>query len=353
MVRPRQLPAITGSETIINQSALRQFCAIVRTLTLHPHHTSSGLPETGRALVAGDGPLTDSSIQSEQVLDYHRPDVWDRLTGALTAQFQPRPTDNRGIVDCPPGWRWRPNLTDYDLWFAVRGKGMLQLGTQQFPIAAGTLFLLRPGDAGWATQDPHDRLTVIFLHLGFIAPATGSMTEVPGSLLPDRCVPFDDLSAIEPLLMRIQRLLDSRQPLATMEATLTLQQALIHIYRQDAANHAIALPQFDSRIERVISHLRRFPHERTSLDQAAAIACLAPGYFSRLFTREMGTSFRNYVVVFRLERARYLLQETDMSVSEIAESLGYDSIFLFSRQFKSRYSLAPSRLRTTDPGFDV
>lgn len=297
--------------------------------------------------------MTDSSIQSDQAVDYRRTDVWDQLAGALTTRFEARPTDNRGIVDCPPGWRWRPNLTDYDLWFAVRGKGTLQLETQRFPIAAGTLFLLRPGDTGWAIQDPHDRLSVIFLHLSFVAPATELPIEVPAGLLPDRCVPFDDLSAIEPLLMRVQRLLDSRQPLGRIEATLTLRQALIHIYRQDAANHAIALPKFDPRIERVISHLRRFPHERTSLGQAAAIACLAPGYFSRLFTREMGTSFRDYVVTLRLERARYLLQETDMSVGEIAVSLGYDSIFLFSRQFKFRHSISPSHLRKATQGLDV
>lgn len=297
--------------------------------------------------------MTDSSSHADQAVDYRRTDVWDRLADALTTRFEPHPTDNRGIVDCPPGWRWRPNLTDYDLWFAVRGQGTLQLRAQRFPIAAGTLFLLRPGDTGWAIQDPHDRLSVIYLHLGFVTPATASPTDVPDSLLPNRCVPFDDLSAIEPQLMRVQRLLDSRQPLTRLEARLTLQQALLHVYRQDAANHAIVLPRLDPRVERVVSHLRRVPHERTTLEQASEIACLAPGYFSRLFTQEMGTSFRDYVVSVRLERARYLLQETDMSVGEIAASLGYDSVFLFSRQFKARHAMPPSQLRKISQHFDV
>lgn len=83
------------------------------------------------------------------------------------------------------------------------------------------------------------------------------------------------------------------------------------------------------------------------------MACLAPAYFSRLFSREMGTSFREFLVTVRLDRAKYLLQETDMSVGEIAESLGYDSVFLFSRQFKLRYAIPPSRLRKGAQGFDV
>lgn len=83
------------------------------------------------------------------------------------------------------------------------------------------------------------------------------------------------------------------------------------------------------------------------------MACLAPAYFSRLFSREMGTSFREFLVTVRLDRAKYLLQETDMSVGEIAESLGYDSVFLFSRQFKLRHAIPPSRLRKGAQGFDV
>lgn len=297
--------------------------------------------------------LSEFRSQSSQAVDYHQPDSWERLAEALTSRFEPRPTENRGIVECPPGWRWRPNLSDYDLWFATRGQGLLQLGPHRFPIASGTLFFLRPGDTGWATQDPKDRLTVIYLHLGFVAPGTGSMIEPMANLLPDRYVPFDDVSVIEPLLLRVHRLLDSRQPLAQIEAQLTLQQALIRIYRQDAANQAISIPQLDPRIERVVSHLRRIPHERTRLKQASMMACLAPGYFSRLFSREMGSSFREFILTIRLDRAKYLLQETDMSVSEIAESLEYDSIFLFSRQFKSRYSVSPSRFRAISQGFTV
>lgn len=301
-----------------------------------------------------EGPrVMDSCTPPDQAMDYRRSDAWDQLANALTDQFEARPADDGGIVDCPPGWRWSPRLTDFDLWFASKGRGTFRVGAHEFPIAAGTLFLLRPGDAGFASQDPHNRLSVIYLHFSFVAPASGSPVDIAAGLLPSRHVPFADPARIEPLLMRIQRLLDSRLPLARAEAGLTLRQALIQIYRQDAANQAIALPRLDPRVERVIAHVRRAPHQRTSLGQAASIACLAPEYFSRIFTREMGISFREFVVTVRLERASYFLRETDMSIGEIAESLGYDSVFLFSRQFKLRYAVPPSRLRKSARGFDV
>ena len=117
------------------------------------------------------------------------------------------------------------------------------------------------------------------------------------------------------------------------------------MYRQDANNRDVALTQRDSRLEKVIDEIRQNPHARMTLDEAANLASLSPGYFSRIFRKETGTSFREFLLQVRMERARALLEETDMSVTEIACSLGYQDIFLFSRQFKLRYSQAPSHIR--------
>ena len=53
-------------------------------------------------------------------------------------------------------------------------------------------------------------------------------------------------------------------------------------------------------------------------------------------------SFRTYVVQARLERAHYLLEETNYPIGQIAEILGYQDVFLFSRQFKRYYGFPPN-----------
>jgi transcriptional regulator GlxA family with amidase domain len=57
------------------------------------------------------------------------------------------------------------------------------------------------------------------------------------------------------------------------------------------------------------------------------------------------TTFRDYLVESRLDRARSLLTETTMTIHQIARALGYSDPFLFSRQFRSRYGLPPSHYR--------
>lgn len=286
------------------------------------------------------------STATSTTIEYVRPGFWNELAPVLMNDFAARPSSSHGYIECPPGWNWRPSLKDYDLWFAVKGRGRFQLGAEVYDVKSGTLLFLRPGDTGWAVQDPADRLTVIYVHLGFVIPGSETDATMPVQWLPSRCVPFDSATSFELLLLQVIRLLDSRRPLAEAEATLILQQALLEIYRQDAANHGVPVPQSDPRLERVIAHLNKTPQDRLALGQAASMAGLSTGYFSRLFAGEVGISFREYALRARLERARHLLEETDMPVGQVAAALGYDDVYLFSRQFRRRYGASPKHFRS-------
>lgn len=59
----------------------------------------------------------------------------------------------------------------------------------------------------------------------------------------------------------------------------------------------------------------------------------------------MGISVQSYMIRMRIERAEHLLQYAGMSVSEVADALGYRDVFFFSRQFKQYTGRAPSTLR--------
>lgn len=66
----------------------------------------------------------------------------------------------------------------------------------------------------------------------------------------------------------------------------------------------------------------------------------------RRFKREMGgQTLHEYVISQRIARARMLLMETDLSLAALAERLGYDSVFFFSRQFKQQAIVTPGEYR--------
>lgn len=277
-------------------------------------------------------------------IDYDDADAWDRVADLLNT-FDVRPASRCGNVRCGPDWHWRLDLTDYDLWLAVAGKGTLLLGGETYQVRPGTLFWLRPGDDGLAMHDPSDPLTVIYVHFDFYRPGATQPTSVTADLLAQRHIPFTNHPRLESLLARIVRLNEIATVVGEVEAKALLNLALVEIYRQDALNRGSTNIQLDPRVSRVLHHIHRHPVERMSLQHAAKLADLSPDHFSRLFKTNTGMSFRQYVLNARLDRARHLLEESTLSITEIADALGYDDVFLFSRQCKARFGTAPSRLR--------
>ncbi|MFJ5228488.1 helix-turn-helix transcriptional regulator [Kitasatospora sp. NPDC088391] len=86
--------------------------------------------------------------------------------------------------------------------------------------------------------------------------------------------------------------------------------------------------------------------EPLSLDEIANTAILSKFYFSRVFRNLTGTSPGRFLSAVRLQRAKSLLQETDLSVTEISYRVGYNSLGTFTSRFTRSVGLSPARYRT-------
>lgn len=81
------------------------------------------------------------------------------------------------------------------------------------------------------------------------------------------------------------------------------------------------------------------------LECLAARVGLSRRQFERQFKEQTGVSPHRYYVRIRVATAHRLLQQTDLSVSQIAVASGFDCLEHFSRMYKSRFGCAPSRDR--------
>ena len=85
-------------------------------------------------------------------------------------------------------------------------------------------------------------------------------------------------------------------------------------------------------------------------DVAHAIG-ISRSYFTSIFRREMKVSPQEFLMNFRMERARGLLRYTDRPVGEIAEEVGYADSMSFSKAFKKRFHMTPSEFRNSKMNF--
>ena len=72
---------------------------------------------------------------------------------------------------------------------------------------------------------------------------------------------------------------------------------------------------------------------------------LSEKYISRYFKENFHITLSQYVTYLRLEHAKQMLQETDISVTEVAMQSGYQNISYFIRSFKKTYGVSPLKYR--------
>ncbi|HEY0924497.1 AraC family transcriptional regulator [Rheinheimera pacifica] len=85
--------------------------------------------------------------------------------------------------------------------------------------------------------------------------------------------------------------------------------------------------------------------EDISLDELAAEAQLSPFHFARMFKQSVGVSPRVYLTQLRMQRACELLEQTDLSIIEIAFEVGYSSNQVLARVFSKHQHMSPTDYR--------
>lgn len=94
-------------------------------------------------------------------------------------------------------------------------------------------------------------------------------------------------------------------------------------------------------ITNVQKYIQSHLDERLTLNEVAAVFGLSPNYLSVLFKKTCNTGFSEYITQLKIGKAKTMLLEQDMKIYEVAEQLGFESAFYFSKVFKKVEGLSP------------
>ena len=98
---------------------------------------------------------------------------------------------------------------------------------------------------------------------------------------------------------------------------------------------------------KVMEYLSRNLDRKLSLDEIASEVYLSRAYVSTLFKQQTGEGIFECLSRLRLEQSKRLLAETDLPLSQVALSCGYEDQSYFTRVFKKSTGLSPRRYRLT------
>ena len=99
------------------------------------------------------------------------------------------------------------------------------------------------------------------------------------------------------------------------------------------------LPQY--KLQQIIDYIDAYLDRDLSVRELGTVVQMSPHYFSRLFKETTGTTPRQYIIRYRIERAKSLLQYGTLSIAEVAKEVGFVDQSHFHRHFKRLVGITP------------
>jgi AraC-like DNA-binding protein len=97
--------------------------------------------------------------------------------------------------------------------------------------------------------------------------------------------------------------------------------------------------------DRLVRTIQEKYDQEISLESCAQELNYHPVYLSRVFKREIGMTFSEYLSEYRMRMAKVMLETTDKKIAEIGEQLQYKNISAFIRTFRKLYDMTPGQYR--------
>ena len=240
-------------------------------------------------------------------------------------------------------WHSVPHTHSHmELFYIVGGKGQFLIEDQLHPVSANNLVIINPNVSHTEVSLNAQPLEYIVLGIEGVELATGENTDGNYDILDH----FESME-ISSCLRNILREMELKNT-GYEDICQAYMEILIIRLMRNTTLAVLTSPQVipDNRqcaaVKRYIDlHFK----ESLTLDQLAEQAHMSKYYLSHAFKREYGVSPINYMTHKRIEESKYLLAETDLSLSQIAHLLGFSSLSYFSQVFRRTQSVTPLEYR--------
>tara|TARA_R110001599_G_scaffold28536_2_gene98606 strand:+ start:529 stop:1416 length:888 start_codon:yes stop_codon:yes gene_type:complete len=235
----------------------------------------------------------------------------------------------------------RTEHDDYILIYCADGKGFLSLNKEKKTVKAGELFILPPNTVHAYQADEDQPWTVYWCHFQG-EQAKDFFDYINHNQSFEIIRNMTDIDFIQAFRELIETVRDSTQLSDFIHASNLFRHILTKIERQmkrrNRYENGLSIPKIQQFMRININKL-------ISLEELASLSHCSKYHFARQYQLLTGTSPLKHFITLKMEHACFLLEQTSLSMSEIATQLGYDDALYFSRVFRKVLGLAPSTYR--------
>lgn len=229
---------------------------------------------------------------------------------------------------------------NYLFHYIYSGKGVFRIKTddgniKEYNLSENCAFIIFPGEEAWYTADHNEPFSYRWIEFfGEKAPEFLQMSHLSSkNPIYTACEPFECRNILEQITDM------GHMPQTRLTALFWMFVDSIVKEHNRPENNLTSL--FNNALEYIHLNINK----ALSVEDVAAFVGISRGYLSRIFSKFISQSPKQYILSCRINKAKSLLLSTNMSIKEIASEVGYETTSDFTKVFKRLTGYAPTEYK--------
>ncbi|PFI85460.1 AraC family transcriptional regulator [Priestia megaterium] len=243
----------------------------------------------------------------------------------------------------------------YEIYYMFKGERFYFIKDRTYHVRAGDLVLINMYDMHKTTEaysPSHERLLINF-RPDYIQTMTNGMEEKFYEIFqtfPVLRLNVREQGSLESILRKMIKEYEDKKEGYQTYLKLLLVELLLYIYRHIKKNKIKPMEYHNSlheKVSEIVRYINNHYMDLLTLHSLSKQFHISPYYLSRIYKKGTGFSFVEYLNQVRINEAQKLLKTTSLSVTSIAEKVGYENPTHFGRVFKKVTGISPLKYRKT------
>ena len=251
---------------------------------------------------------------------------------------------NTGIQQCAPNHKWGPALRDHFLMhYVVSGKGTFTTEKERYSICAGEIFLIYPSQLVSYCADENEPWEYIWV--GFNGTEAERLLKLTALSKKNPVFSCPEKDLVKDYILGIHNCAGSFN-YSESRMTGNLYLLLSHLIEMSSQKLKTANSSLNY-VENALKYIQYNYSSNIGVEDIAYNVGLSRSHLHRIFIKNLSVSPNEFLTKFRINEACTLLKNSNLTINEIASSVGFTDPLYFSRVFKKIKGMPPSKYQTT------
>jgi len=253
----------------------------------------------------------------------------------------------KGREKCSPEHSFGPMIREnYLLHIVIDGRGIFRNEESTFQLKKGQYFLIYPGVQTFYEADKDDPWEYVWF--GIDGNKIEKLLSTIGITINTPVGIVKDFSNVKKNILKMT----AKDPFS-IESRIQLQGDLFNLF-SNLSNYTQSMDSIEiNKVSQKITYTERaidiiknnYNKNDFFLRDVSTELSLNQSYLTSVFKETTGKTLHQYLIDYRIQRSRHYLETTDLSITEVAEKVGYKNPLSFTRVFKTLMKTTPSNYK--------